>query len=116
MSKDRESNRDPFRDIREWQDHRYDPGYFTGGRIHPILKGRRPNRYGWLLLASGLVGFAFIFARSDGGDFAWWQYVLGAAYGLLYVVAGFKLLRRQPDPPQRSSSHHRHHRTRKGHP
>lgn len=50
---------DPFRDIKDWQDHRYDPGYFTGGNIHPLLKARRPNKYGYFLIVSGLA-FSFV--------------------------------------------------------
>jgi hypothetical protein len=115
MSKHGPRQPDPFADQREWQDHRYDPGYFLGGRIHPILKGSRPNRYGWMLLAGGLLGFAFIFSLPHGEN-AWWQYALAGAYGLLYIVAGIRLLKRRPDHPSHSSSHHRHRRTRKGNP
>jgi hypothetical protein len=43
---------DPFHDIKDWQDHRYDPGYFTGGNIHPLLKASRPNKYGYVLATS----------------------------------------------------------------
>lgn len=105
---------DPFADLREWQDHRYDPGYFTSGRIHPILKGSRPNRYGWVLLLGAFFCFAFFLLPH--GESAWWQYVLVAAYGFLWVVAGIRLLKRQPDHSPRASSHHRSRRTRKGHP
>jgi len=37
----------------------YDPGYFTGGNIHPLLKAKRPNKYGYVLISSGL-GFLFV--------------------------------------------------------
>jgi len=106
---------DPLADLREWQDHRYDPGYFLGGRIHPVLKARRPNRYGWVLLVIGLFGLAMIFSLPHGQN-SWWQYVIAAAYVLVYFVGGFKLLRRPPSNSVRSTSHHRHRKTRKGHP
>jgi hypothetical protein len=115
MSKHGPPQGDPFADLREWQDHRYDPGYFLGGRIHPILKGSRPNRYGWVLLIGGLFGFVFI-SSLPYGENAWWQYAVAAAYGLVYILAGVKLLKRPPGSPLRASSHHRHRRTRKGHP
>jgi hypothetical protein len=48
-------DKDPFHDVKDWQDHRYDPGYYTGGNIHPLLKARRPNKYGYVLVFSGLI-------------------------------------------------------------
>ena len=59
MKKYPAEDNDPFRDVKDWQDHRYDPGYFTGGNIHPLLKARRPNKYGYVLILSGL-GFLFV--------------------------------------------------------
>lgn len=50
MKKHATEDDDPFRNLNEWQDHRYDPGYFTGGKIHPLLKARRPNKYGYVLI------------------------------------------------------------------
>ena len=97
MSKRGRREPDPFHDIREWQDHRYDPGYFLGGRIHPLIKAGRPNRYGWVLLAFGLLGFVLIFLTPR-EDTAWWQYAGAAALLLLYVTAGFKLLRGKKRP------------------
>ena len=51
---------DPIRRLMEWQDHRYDPGYFLGGRIHPILLAPRPNKFGYLLIISGSVYSCFL--------------------------------------------------------
>ncbi len=65
MKRRRRKDNDPFHDIREWQDHMYDPGYFTGGRIDPLLEGRRPNAYGWVLIATGLLGL-FLVVPSSG--------------------------------------------------
>src|SRR5260221_6435907 len=59
MKKYPAEDNDPFRDVKDWQDHRYDPGYFTGGNIHPLLKPRPPNKYGYALILSGL-GFLFV--------------------------------------------------------
>ena len=30
---------DPIADYKEWSDHRYTPGYFTGGRLPPGVRG-----------------------------------------------------------------------------
>jgi hypothetical protein len=51
---------DPFREIREAQDHRLDPGHFAGGRFHPMFASRRPNRMGWvLIIIGGLTALTF---------------------------------------------------------
>ena len=87
---------DPFADLKEWQDHRYDPGYFTGGRIHPLLKAARPNRYGWVLLTVGLIVLGGVLSGLD-RETPPWQFVGAALFCALYVVAGVKLLRRRSD-------------------
>ena len=92
MSKHRERNHDPFRDIREWQDHRYDPGYFTGGRVHPILKGGRPNPYGFVLLVSGLFSVFLLGGFVRTGQ-TWLIFTTGFG-GFVAVAVGFALLRR----------------------
>ena len=50
---------DPIADYIEWTEHRYDPGYYLGGRIPPHLRkaslGRRGRRLAsWLLVIFGL--------------------------------------------------------------
>ena len=54
--------RDPIADYQEWSDHRYDPGYFTGGRLPPtirayqnILKPREKRVLLILLMIAGAV-------------------------------------------------------------
>jgi len=37
MSKKRKSD-DPIGDYVEWTEHRYDPGYYTGGRLSPGMR------------------------------------------------------------------------------
>ncbi len=47
-------------DMQEWQDHQYDPGYYTGGKMRPILKHpARPQILGTILL---LIGAGVILA------------------------------------------------------
>jgi hypothetical protein len=85
MKKHSAEDNDPFRDLKEWQDHRYDPGYFTGGNIHPLLKARRPNKYGYVLILSGAcILFLALFGR-------WYDAVLQIALALLMIAAGVKL-------------------------
>lgn len=44
----------------EWQTHQYDVGYWTGGRIPPLYRADRPNRFGWVLVVSGLLPLAAV--------------------------------------------------------
>ena len=39
----------------EWQEHQYDPGYWTRGRIPPFLLGKRPNKMGYTILVLGFL-------------------------------------------------------------
>ena len=76
--------------MKDWQDHRYDPGYFTGGNIHPLSKARRPNKYGYILILGGLVSLFIAFFDRDR---LWIEVVLQIAMVLLLVAAGVKLVR-----------------------
>jgi hypothetical protein len=50
------------REWREWSDHQYNPGYWTGGKIPPFLKGknRRLSRYAYVLVLMGFIGILFL--------------------------------------------------------
>jgi hypothetical protein len=92
MRKQRKGQGDPLADIKEWQDHRLDPGYFTGGRIHPMLKSKRANWYGYLLLVGGFIGVFTLGGLIRSGQM--WLVggtALGSAIG---IVAGIGLIRR----------------------
>ena len=90
MKKYPAEDNDPFRDVKDWQDHRYDPGYFTGGNIHPLLKARRPNKYGYVLIISGL---GFLFVAFFGRGRLWIEVVLQIAMALLLIAAGANLVK-----------------------
>lgn len=53
MSRKNHDRNEPFKTWREVQDHQYDPGYWTGGRVHPIYHASRRGRYGCFLLPAG---------------------------------------------------------------
>jgi hypothetical protein len=90
-----------------WQDHRYDFGYFMGGRIHPVLLAPRPNKLGYLLIISGLANLLPALAASASmlsllQDIEWPEdsavifliFLMVTGYGAVQLVAGFKLLQR----------------------
>jgi hypothetical protein len=92
MSKPRKGQADPLGDIREWQDHRLDPGHFTGGRLHPLLKSKRANCYGYLLLLGGLVGVFTLGGLIRSGE----TWLIGATllWSVVGVAVGISLIRR----------------------
>ena len=82
----------------EWLDHQYDPGHFTGGNIHPVFEGRRPNKYGYVLMAAGSIGllmtiYAVLSTPPSSGRLL---LLPGLALSLLAIAAGFKLTRKAP--------------------
>ena len=85
-------------ELEDWQNHQYVEGYYTGGRIPPFLRGRRPNPYGYALLASGGC-FAVMFAvlavvgLLGLGDLSLGTLIFGGALAALFLVAGIRLLR-----------------------
>ncbi|MEQ8201417.1 MAG: hypothetical protein ABRQ24_08375 [Syntrophomonadaceae bacterium] len=94
MNSDKRHPSDYLNDLEEWQDHQYDPGYWTGGNIPPYLKyPRRP--LGIILVVMGgfsLLGMAmgviadFSFANAFGSS-------IGLLVGLLFLAAGIKIIR-----------------------
>jgi hypothetical protein len=93
MEKKNTGRDDPLADIREWQDHRLDPGHFTGGRVHPILRSKRAHWYGYLLLAGGLVGVFTLGGLVRSGQ-TW--LIGGTALGsIVAIAAGLSLIRRR---------------------
>jgi hypothetical protein len=98
------STNDPIGRLMEWQDHRYDVGYYLGGRIHPILLGRRPNKFGYLLIIQGSAYLLMILylALSEQFDaLPFFTLALLAAYPTLELTAGIKLIQR---PANRESA------------
>jgi len=94
MAKHHEEN-DPFKEWNEVQDHRYDPGYWTGGRVHPVYR-RRPggNRYGWLLIPSGMFFVALSAAGLRNPNPGWGiaSALLAFLFGVAMIAGGVRLL------------------------
>ncbi|MFN8486649.1 MAG: hypothetical protein U0350_03595 [Caldilineaceae bacterium] len=85
----------------EWQEKQYLPGYYVGGRIPPIFYGKRPNKYGYLLLATGsltLIGLLWGIGTNlaNNRDMTLvGPTLIAVAIGLLQIVAGWRLLQKR---------------------
>lgn len=87
----RKGRRDTLKEWRDWLKHQYVPGYYTGGRVPPFYRGPRPNRFGYVFLATGLIALAAALLSLTSGSGWLWDAVL-AAFGALEIIAGIKLL------------------------
>ena len=92
---------DPFKTWKEVQDHQYDPGYWTGGRVHPIYHAGRRNRYGWLLFASGIVTVAMglRFVVNGGDDLM--EGVISLVFGVVILAAWIRMMTHKKSRPKK---------------
>jgi hypothetical protein len=77
----------------EWQAHKYDPGYFTGGRIAGFVWRVRPQRLGVLFLLTGVFAAVALSWVSEFQE-VWSQGLFLALVAFLYLAAAFLVLRR----------------------
>ncbi len=66
---DEKAPENPIEQWKEWLSNRYNPGYFTGGQIHPVYRAIGPGA-GILFLVSGItgIGFSLLMMRSEGAE------------------------------------------------
>ncbi len=84
-------------------EHRYDPGYYLGGRIPPFLRRRRDgggNQYGYVLIVGAVMTMILGLGsyRSAESNLIVGFYLLIAA---LQLVAGVRLARATQNRPKR---------------
>lgn len=49
-------SRDYLEKIKDWQEHQYDPGYYTGGNIPPVWTDPgKPKLLGWFLIITSFI-------------------------------------------------------------
>jgi hypothetical protein len=93
---------EPWAAFQEWQDHQYVEGYYVGGKIPPFLLGKRPNRFGYGLVASGVLSsLAITLAALSQSRFdvrTLWSlgFFFGMLISALQLLAGVALLRKSP--------------------
>jgi hypothetical protein len=86
-----ERDNEYLKDLENWIENRYNPGFYTGGQIPPFIK--YPTKpYGFLMLLSGFITFVLAFiARISGGETSMVFYIfilsmLSIAGGLLVIL------------------------------
>lgn len=80
----------------DWQKHQYLPGYWVGGKVPPYLPGKRPNKFGYLLLATGIGTFLIVGLRAllSGANADPLEIGYSVLFAALQVGAGVSLLKR----------------------
>jgi hypothetical protein len=102
-----ENQNDPIERLTEWQEHRYDPGYYTGGNIHPLFAASRPNKYGYFLIVVAIMTLIVLVLGIRAGAMDWYAVTVTTALILFLVVVGFKLIKKRPTHEERSGSKRR---------
>jgi hypothetical protein len=84
---------DPIADYIEWTEHRYDPGYYLGGRLPPHLRraslGRRARRRASVLL--GILGLMTFLRVLDPALRDGWQFLAVFALPALMFAAALRM-------------------------
>jgi hypothetical protein len=88
----------------ELQNHRYDPGFYLGGNVNPIISARRPNKYGYVLIVLGVFFFLLVIKA--------WPRIepkaagfIPLAFAVLVISAGAKLIKRCRGYKKNSRNH-----------
>lgn len=90
MNKEKNSLEQNIDEIKEWQDHQYDPGYSLGGNIPPYLL-RKNKKLGLIFLVTGFICLTLIilnFSFLDTG-----QQIYSTILIVLTLFAGFSKLK-----------------------
>lgn len=86
---------DPFREWREIQDHRYDPGHWLGGNIDPMYRRRRNgNPSGYYMIVGGAMGLGAGAAYLRAGGWYMAYGISALLIGVIMLIAGKRLLGR----------------------
>lgn len=79
--------------LKEWQDKQFVPGYYTGGRIHPLLSHPgKPQLLGVLLLILGLPMPVIEVISLVRGDADLLEAAIPVIFSLIICAAGIRLL------------------------
>ena len=100
---------------KEWLANRYNPGYFTGGRIAPVYRAMGPGVGIWFLV-TGVTGLCFVFfiMRSEGAEDSLSMIVFEMIFSLIMIYAGVtriaeaknKAAKKRHDETNRTARYH----------
>lgn len=79
-------------DLKEWQRKQYLPGYYLGGKIHPIFKQRTKGlAFGLIVLGIFFVLFGLGFVLFGRTGESWLNAGWFSVFGVLLLVAGISI-------------------------
>lgn len=101
-----EVGNDSINEWREWLDHQYVPGYYTGGRMPPFYRStRRPSYFGYALVVTGILSLTVILLAGPGdGAGSWLWFSVGIGFTVLQMLAGLRIARGAPERKRRRDS------------
>lgn len=102
-----DNGNDSIERLIEWQEHRYDPGYYTGGNIHPLFAASRPNKYGYFLIVGAIMTLIVLVLGIRSGAMDWYAVTVTTAFILFLVVVGLELIKKPPTHGERAGSKRR---------
>ena len=101
----KKQERDPLRKYQEWMENRYNPGYWTGGRVPPDVQGvwstRDRKLVGWVFIASSVLGMAYSL-RQVTRETADEILVLASLVAIPFLAIGVMLVLNLPKPSPKS--------------
>jgi hypothetical protein len=87
---------DYIKDLQDWTENRYNPGFYTGGTIPPYIKyPKKP--FGVLLIISGVMEFIIGFVARISGSETLSVFLIFIA-SILSLVAGFFIVWKKETP------------------
>ena len=101
MSRRDEDGKRALSRYEEWIANRYNPGYWTGGKVPPSVRNvwsTRDRKFvGWIFIAASLVGTAYAFTETN-ADSIDELFVVGILTLVPLMVVGVMLLLNLPKP------------------
>lgn len=80
-------------DLKEWQEHQYNPAYWTGDKTPPFIK-YGGKKLGVVYLIMGVLILAFgVFSFFDGGSDKVISLIVYLLFGILIILAGLKKIK-----------------------
>ena len=102
---EKDRNPDAVGDYQEWAANRYNPGYWTGGRVPPVVKSvwstKDRKLVGWMFIASSVFGMGYALRQITRGS-ADEVLVLASLVAVPFFAIGVMMVFNLPRPSRKS--------------